>query len=674
MNFLSIFFRANTTMLLLLLATACSGPKDIPAEWLTEWENPSALYRPLQLVHGQDLRAPQQQQERKGWDSAAYYRDSCGLGGVVCNVPFGADYLTSEANWEMLVDGVRYMLDNGLRIWIYDEDGYPSLGAGGLVLKNHPELEAQELVYDPTASDPLIVRPSFEYTHASNNYYASRRYPNPLNPAATQEFIRLTYDAYFDHLGPELYQRIEAFFTDEPSLMAVNPGPIPDEVRANLREQDRIDPNKKMLPMVSWADDLPQKYQARYGEELDRKALFEGDTEKAKETRQRFWALVAETDRAYFYDAIRKWCEAKRQSAQGKGPVFSGHSLREEDLSHHVPFDGNKLLTLSGMELPGLDMLDSDPETWQGRSWLAAYCPISTAALNGQRRVMCEISDFQQSVFGDRPVGLEQMRGACAWQMAFGVTDFTLYYGVSLGEKYPWRNPATHKAYCDFIGRINALIMEAEPQRDVLLYYPIYDMQREYIPTATPIDTTTQSPLLRRIETAFNRIGNALSQAQIPFILADYLFLEQAELTPDGKLKIGPSSYGTLIFPEGVVLPDKIEVRLSEWEKQGVKIVRLADGETPSCQEWIERLQPLEFLSPERRQIALGKFRRADHDIYMVVNSSEEPYQGTLRVSQSGEWQRFDPQTGEVSVVMAGAGGELPLDMAGNQTQLFVSR
>ena len=48
-----------------------NSPDLVPANWLPEWENPSARMRPLQIVHGQDLTDPA---------VCDYFRDECGLG------------------------------------------------------------------------------------------------------------------------------------------------------------------------------------------------------------------------------------------------------------------------------------------------------------------------------------------------------------------------------------------------------------------------------------------------------------------------------------------------------------------------------------------------------------------------------------------------------------------
>lgn len=52
--------------------------KVLPLKWMNFWYNSSVDYRPLQIVHGRDIR-----------NEAAYFKDSCGLGGVVCNVASG---------------------------------------------------------------------------------------------------------------------------------------------------------------------------------------------------------------------------------------------------------------------------------------------------------------------------------------------------------------------------------------------------------------------------------------------------------------------------------------------------------------------------------------------------------------------------------------------------------
>jgi len=147
-----------------------AAAKDLPAEWLAAWREPGAELRPLQIVHG--VPAAQATTE------AMTRLKELGLGGIVCNVSFDK-YLVSETHWQTLVKAVEACRQVGLRVWLYDELGYPSGAAGGLVLDKMPQGEALALAYDRLRSEPFILRPAYEHTHASNNFCAARRYPNP---------------------------------------------------------------------------------------------------------------------------------------------------------------------------------------------------------------------------------------------------------------------------------------------------------------------------------------------------------------------------------------------------------------------------------------------------------------------------------------------------------------
>ena len=57
------------------------------------------------------------------------------------------------------------------------------------VLAKDRAFAASELTYDPRREDPFVVRPAYEYTHASNNYHAARRYVNLIDDGAVRTFI-----------------------------------------------------------------------------------------------------------------------------------------------------------------------------------------------------------------------------------------------------------------------------------------------------------------------------------------------------------------------------------------------------------------------------------------------------------------------------------------------------
>ena len=130
--------------------------------------NPDNQYRPLQIVHDFCF-IPINVNENYGFADGAteaekldYIRTRLtalkakGFGGVVMNVAFER-YLEDPVAWERFVASVDIAISLGLRIWIYDEQYYPTGTAGGIVLRDHPEFEPKALSCVTVEVDNTIV-------------------------------------------------------------------------------------------------------------------------------------------------------------------------------------------------------------------------------------------------------------------------------------------------------------------------------------------------------------------------------------------------------------------------------------------------------------------------------------------------------------------------------------
>lgn len=649
----------------------------LPGAWQAAWKAPPPADRPLQIVHGirldgrwppgifgmgvVDVRGVAGKSRQEIALAVMTALRDRGLGGIVCNVAFD-QYLRSEEHWQTLKASVEACRRLGLVVWIYDEEGYPSGAAGGLVLANHPEYEAQALAYDATQPDPLILRPAYEHTHASNNYHAARRYINLLDDRAVGEFIRLTHEAYRQRLGAYFGSTIQATFTDEPSLIAVNLGQLPEAVRSKVRVVDPLDPKVRPLPSVPWGYDLVDQYRRRYGQDLlaVRKSLFEGDSADDRRVRRQFWALVADLVAERYFGALQRWC-------QKNGLASSGHTLWEEGIMHHPALEGNALKVLGRMDVPGLDMLTSDPAAVMHSGWLTAALPASAALLNGRRRVMTEVSDFSQKMSGAGPVRLEAMQATAGWQAAWGVTDFTLYYAL---EDRP---AEVSRAYGLFVGRLNAVLKPAQWQPEVLLYYPIYDLWAEYRPVAEPLSLASQSPRAQRLVQSFNRLGQILQRHQVPFALVDHESLGRASVEPDGRLRLAGRHFKAIVVPERVELPEPVGATLADFQKRGGTVLRDgAEGRALSAQDLLTALNPRFRLSPPQEAITLGQFSRDGHTVLILVNVGRSTYQGNLLGASAGDWLLLDPASGNMTRVRAAASTGLPTQLAPAATVLLI--
>jgi hypothetical protein len=654
----------------LIHTVAARAAEPLPADWLARWRDPPPEDRPLQIVHGIDPRGVLRDgmgQMVAGADPGKAvmagiqtYKD-LGLGGIVCNVAF-KDYMRSEEKFKVLVDGIEACSKLGLVAWLYDEDGYPSGSAGGLVLKENPAFEALELAYDASRSDPFILRPAYEFTHASNNYYAARRYVNLLDDRATRSFLAHTHEVYWKRLQPHFGKTIQAMFTDEPSLIAVNLGQIPEKARQNVPVVDPLDPNVRALPAVPWGYDLVEQYRNRYGDDLmaQRRSLFAGDSADDRKVRRQFWGLIADLVADRYFGAIRDWC--------GKhGIASSGHTLWEEAVMHHPALEGNGLKALGRMDIPGLDVLSSDPEAVLHEGWLAAAMPASAAVLTGRRRIMTEVSDFSQKMGGQGPAGLPEMQAAAAWQAAWGITEFTLYYSIAdrPHEKY--------RAYGDYVGRLNCVLKPARLATEVLLYYPVHDLWAEYRPVAEPLRLESQTPLAQRLVNSFLRLGRTLSRSQVPFTLIDHEFLASAEVAAGGTLKVKDHAFKAILLPDGVELPAAAARVVADFRGKGGQV--LADGLDAarlSAAVILETLKPPYRITPASDRIVLGRFQRDSRPVLLLVNVGRAPYAGRLTVEVGSAWHVMDPATGTVEAAQADGPDGVGLSLAPRQAVILV--
>ena len=647
---------------IILSALGVPGAAELPAGWQKNWENPPAQDRPMQIVHG----IPPQyaaggltwyKDPGKGMD----YYAALGLGGIVCNVAFD-NYMQSEEHWQTMINGVKACEKLGLVVWIYDEEGYPSGGAGGLTLKRDPSAEALELAFDETLPNPFVFRPAYEHTHASNNYHAARRYLNLMDDQGVREFIDITHNAYWNRLQGFFGKTIHAFFTDEPSLIAVNLGPIPEAARKNVPTVDPINPDAKALPSVPWVRDLPEEYYRRFGEDImaGRLSLFRGDSPEDRRIRRQFYALIAELTALRYFGQLKTWCHAH-------GVASSGHLLHEESIMHHPTLEGNALTCLAQMDIPGIDVLSSNPDRALGSGWLTAGLANSAAALSGGRRVMTEISDFSEKMSGSGPVDLDHMRAAAAWQAAFGVTEFTLYYSPND------RSAEDYRAYCEFVGRMNAILKPADYDRPVLLYYPVEDLSEEYIPVAEKMTIEGQSKRAQTIVSSFNSLGRNLTRAQIPFALIDHEYLGGARLTPGAKLRIGKYEYSSLVIPAGVELPATAARQVKNFEAAGGAVIRGGgDAATLSPERFIDLLHPKYRISPASDGITAGTFVRDGKRIVILANAKKEAYAGSFIAEHPGKWSILDPATGEIRDAGDQAGTGTILKISPLQTIIII--
>ncbi len=461
-----------------------------------QFGNPSNRYRTLQIIHNFDSFGADEAtlRQRLKWLQAT------GIGGLVCNVSF-KDYMRSEEQWRIFLAGLKVAEELGLHLWLYDEEGYPSGAAGGLVLERNPDLEAIGLVRQVGADGKprYEVQRMYEGTHCTENVYKKRRYVNLLNPLTTRLFIEETHEAYARRvLG--LGKRIHAIFTDEPSLMTTY-----------------IRPPADALPALPWVEDMPEQFQRRKGYDLmpHLESLY-ADTGNYRGIRCDFYEVVAQLVAERYFGQIQQWCRRH-------GIASSGHLLAEEKLLWHVMYYGDLFTCLRRMDIPGIDILSSDPLALvAGNGFLVPKLISSAAHIMGRTETMSETSDFAEQM-GGRRATLQQMKATAALQYLLGINTMTSYYPDPYGATHPNNTEQRRADYAEYnaqVGRLSLLLREAQHECDVAVLYPIAGVQANFYPTTLSMYQPHPSRRLNEIDDGFVNLCRWLLQHQIDFDIA----------------------------------------------------------------------------------------------------------------------------------------------------------
>ena len=489
-----------------------------------------------------------------------------GVMGIVANVGY-EDYLDNEACWQRFLLGLRTAADLGMRIWIYDEDGYPSGTAGGKVLAGHPELEAaglkkmtiekprtpltiplpqarasfyavlgirsdgscQELPFTEGASVVVIepgdfelievyfMAPLYEGTHVSLNSACSRRFINLLSREALSRFLGLTHMRYFERIPADLRRHVEAFFTDEPSLVAHSMAlPKPEDPC----EDDPVDWDLPYWPSVPWCDGMEEEFINDHGYALRSqvRALFSGDGPEHRRVRRDFRATVSRIFQSAYVGQVADVCAAI-------GIDFSGHLLGEDTILGQVVNSADLLQALKHLQRPGIDLLSCKVASFA--SYIVTHKTAQSASFFGTGKgVMTETSDAGDNIeyyIGDKRhesirdvLSIREVGCVLALQCLLGVRDFCLYFDWSRFAREDYRR------ICNLI----SVMVETGAGRpyapDFALYYPIEMVWELYTPSWSPsTGENYMSEELRTLQKNTAETCRALFHANAQYVLCE---------------------------------------------------------------------------------------------------------------------------------------------------------
>lgn len=450
-----------------------------------------------------------------------------GYGGVVLNVDYN-NYLQDVDSFKLLEEIIDYADNIGLKVWIYDEQYYPSGSAGGLTLKNHPELEGICLacVSDDFTVEEAPIRISsplgyselkfavavkikdgipdfskridisqykdlagglcwdapdgewrvyaffckvmYELTYLPQSLRASRRYPNLIDKRAFERFVDVTYkQGYEKHIKNDTLSKVEAVFTDEPSMYLYHKfrGEKQKTTFYSVSIYDKPNANIEVYPYISWMIGLEKIFYDKFGYDfIISLPDMFDDTENSKRVRTDFYTLITELTEDAFIMTNKEYLNSK-------GIKLSGHYYGEESFDKHPFLYGDLLNHLGGMDIPGCDRLNSDASMLR---YSAALKMASSAAhINGKDKVMIEASNMFDK---DQNITLDRM--ICAMNIIFsqGINVITSYYGENILPKNDL------KKFTEYTAKVASVLEGGRVQTDTLLFYPYKEICAKMIP------------------------------------------------------------------------------------------------------------------------------------------------------------------------------------------------
>jgi hypothetical protein len=550
-------------------------------------------------------------EEETRWQVGEMQRQ--GVGGFVLHARHGllVPYMGEQwmANLAAAIDEARR---RGMKVYLYDEnnwpsgpadgkvfEGYPQYRMSGLYLRQREEREVDGAVCLPLALEgdeelvavvavpvedsqaagfPASARLLNEYLYGAElraalppgrwrffvftrRYLVGRTffgtYLDTLSALAVRRFLELTHVPYGERFGQEFGATVEGIFTDEPTLNFNPPEAAP------------------------WTAALPGEFGWRKGYELltALPALFEDLGPATAKIRCDFYDVVSELYAENFFGQLFRWCTAHRLK-------LMGHPMNEGELVEHARQQGDWFRVMRYMHWGGVDQLCE--LTWpegRGLNNLAGPKFASSAShLLGKPRTDCECFGLA-SQWG---VDLRTLKWLGDWLACLGVNVFiphAFYYSIQgfrkwecpPGEFYQSAFWPFYHVLADHLARLAVLLRDGQHVADVAFLYPIRSMWAELAPHATPTAWYLQDH--------FNMLGEALLRLNYDFDFVSEEMLQTAQVR-DGRLVIVDDqgaereSFKLLVLPALTTISRRTVEALERVVGSGVRV--LATGTLPT--------------------------------------------------------------------------------------------
>ena len=662
---------------------------------------PHASNLPLKIVHGFPYPPTASLDEKK--TAVTQYLLAMaerGFGGIVSNVSFH-NYTKDPEEWQVFAFAADECERLGLRLWIYDEDGYPSGGAGGLTIAENPDFEATAVVMVKSFLNPGQST-TVELPRGHQHFLYAAVYPcdkdgrltdrdgayapvcspdcryattpvtleNPTStPAVALCFVRKrlyegthsVHNVFESRRYIDVTNRdaVAAFLRNTYELYAravpehLNAGagramPKIGQIEAVFTDEPSLMGcyiNKGLYPPTikdEYDTDMPLYPVLTYGRDVENAYASRYGRDLMTDLVHIFLGDTA-VSKSIRYDYYTLLSDLYEES------FFS--QISDWCARNKVSFSGHLLLeddiryhtVFEGNFFSLLrHMHIPGIDMLQSIPSLLchsefAFTPKLVSSVARAYNRPHVMSEASAHAQGGK-VTFDQMYASLCAQYALGVDIFTYYYGETFME------PETYTRYNHALGRIDG-IMAGRTVADALLYYPIETYQMHHRPSDAQYGAYT--PEENACKDSLMAIQNTLLDHQIDFDYADYDTLSRMTVETDGAL-LSPSGYryASLILPPMEYTPAMANL-LSDTAARG-NVIRV-DGETTTVADLPDCLtrRALTADGPTHGVLRLVRDTESGRAC-LLVNTNEETVTVSFSITGMTSPALYDPFADEV--------------------------
>ena len=604
-----------------------------------------------------------------------------GYGGFFIHPRTGleTEYLSKE--WFGLVNYcIKVSNRLGLKVYLYDEDRYPSGTCGGQVTKDKrfakkylkmtvcdtfvgeyfdsvvavfsAEFDGEYLKsyrrYNGEAGKVLVFY--IEYGENSS-YFNGQPYLDTLNADATNAFLKSTHEKYKKHCGKSFGKDVFAIFSDEVGYGHV----FCDNLKNNVTQ------NKQIPYTYTTFKDFYDRYGYNLEDHLP-ELFFRKKGQPLRKIAWQYINLLQETFLSNFAKPYSNWCKQNNIN-------YTGHILQEETLSTQTACCGSAMRFYEYMDYPGIDELRENAKN----EWKLKQVVSVKKQLNKEHAIAECYGATGYNVMLERYKKMNDVLSA------FGITlkvPHMAWYTMKgrIKRDYPsnlfyqtcgYEYEKTLETYFD---NLNKYLLSGEDLTDVCVLSPIETVwAMAHSEAFTDDGFGAKDKNIVKFEKQFADTFYALLQANIDFDYADEGLMEKycsVVVDADGtKLKIGNKKYKAIALYENKILRKTTFDLLKEFADKGGKVFfnnenfQLVDFEKAenfdlngfiavnSLADLTEKLKnEQQFKISAHKDLVFNVKKQGEEYFVFVVNLERNENLGEVEICFSEEFNAYEVQ------------------------------